>query len=363
MKNKFQFPALFTRFVVITALLAFLPITSYAGFPDDFSDVTWIDPNISSWPVTAQISVNVRGSTLAVNDTKKDVWPRRFHTTLRNDCCNRSLWIIIKYEGRWYASTFEYMRVGQVNKNAEAVNGRQIKRAPFLRPGFLWRPAKGEVYGFITSGMARFDLNNLNVRERSNVALYRWEVGPTDNVEFEEVPRDSTGRPIEDDGGVEECVEPPTPTPAVNTHIYNGTATGQLVVSGANNQSADFREDVTIRVSDNRSVTFNIDDESFSSQVATDGSFGGKFTFDIGNAGICVVDINVSGNINGTRASGSASGSDACAGNTATFNATFSATSATAPSYLDQRPPLQTPRSVCGKTQLAPIFTLLLEEG
>lgn len=347
-------------------LLSVLPHVVQAGFPDDFSDVIWIDPDVSSWPATAQVSVNVSGSTLAVTDSKRDVWPGRFHTVLNNNCCNRSLWIFIKLQGQWYATTFEFMRVGQINKNAEAVNGGQMKRPPFLNGSFLWQPAEGEVYGFMTSGMARFDLNNVNVRERSNVALYRWEVGPTDNVNFEEVPRGPSGypvgeEPVEPEPEPEECIEPPTPEPVNNTHTYSGQATGTLVVSGANNQTADFAEDIVLTVKDDRSITFTLDDESFSTQIAQNGSFGGVFTFDIGGAGICIVDINVSGTVNGTSASGAASGSDACAGNTATFDATFTADSPTAPSYLDERPP-ERPSNVCGNISLTPILPLLLND-
>lgn len=356
-------------FVLATGLLLSLtlPNTAHAGFPNDFSDVTWIDPNISGWAQTSRITVNVSGSRLIVDDTKKTVWPARYHTTLNNSCCNRSLWMFIKFKGRWYATTFEYMRFGQTDKNVEAVRGRQMKRPPFFAPGVEWHPAQGEVYGFMTSGMARFNLDNVNVRERSNVALYRWGVGPTDNVNFEEVPRHPNGHPItgdeepeEPEEPVEECVEPEPPAEVINTHVYRGEAVGQLVVTGATNQTADFRENVTIEVSDTRSVAFRVDDEFFISQVGQNGNFSGRFTFDIGNAGICIVDIDVIGNINGKVATGSASGNDSCAGNNASFTATFSAASATEPSYLDQRPPLPTPRSVCNPPDVSSAINLLL---
>ena len=59
-------------------------------------------------------------------------------------------------------------------------------------------------------------------------------------------------------------------------------------------------------------------------------------------------------------ATGSASGNDSCAGNNASFTATFSAASATEPSYLDQRPPLPTPRSVCNPPDVSSAINLLL---
>lgn len=352
-----------TSFALI--LLLFLGLISSAveaAFPNDFSDVTWIDPDVSSWSQTSTITVNVSGSSLQVNGSKKDVWPRRFHSDLKNDCCNRSLWIFAKYEGRWYATTFEYMRFAQVNKQLEAVRGGQIKRSPFLRSGFEWEPAEGEVYGFMTSGMARFNLNNVNVRERSNVALYRWGVGPTDNVNFEEVVRNSSGGVGEEPEPEPEpeCTAPSPPINQVENHNYSGTATGTLTVTGANNSTADFNDDVTILVSDDRSLTFTVSDESFSGQVAQDGSFSGQFTFDIGGLGLCVVDVDVAGVIDGINARGTATGQDSCAGNNAVFTASFNAASQTTPDYLDQRT-VQAVTSSCPKSvSISPILDLIL---
>lgn len=355
---------------LIFALLSSL--AAHAGFPDDFSDVTWIDPDISSWSQTSTISVSVEGSILRVNDTKKAVWPARFHSILQNDCCNRSLWIFIKYQGRWYATTFEYMRFNQDIKQSEAVRGRQIKRLPFFGGGFEWEPANGEVYGFMTSGMARFNLDNVNVRERSNVFLYRWGVGPTDNVDFEEVPRNSHGgtgeeepEPTPEPEAESECQLPePEPVSTVNNqHIYDGTATGQLVVSGENNGEADFNDSVRITLNDDRSLSFTVSDETFSTTLNQDGSFSGTFSFDIGDAGLCIVSVNVSGTIDGKTANGSASGRESCLGNDAVFTATFNAASVTEPDFIDQRVPSQPSLPSQCRVNLAPLLDLLLGDG
>lgn len=358
---------------LVSLLALAISVSAHAGFPDDFSDVTWIDPDISAWSQTSTIDVSVDGSLLRVNDTKKAVWPRRFHTILQSDCCNRSLWIFIKYQGRWYATTFEYMRFDQVIKQAEAVRGGQIKRAPFFTNGFEWEPAEGEVYGFMTSGMARFNLDNVNVRERSNVFLYRWGVGPTDNVDFQEVPRNSHGGVGEDDPSPvaeptpepeDECeLSDPEPVSTVNNrHTYTGNAVGQLIVSGENNGEADFNDSVQILLNDDRTMSFTVSDETFNTTLNQDGSFSGSFTFDIGNAGICIVTVNVSGTVSGTTASGSASGRESCLGNDAVFNASFNATSPTEPDFIDQRVP-ETPQlpPQC-RVNMGSVINLLLDE-
>ena len=57
----------------------------------------------------------------------------------------------------------------------------------------------GEIYGFMVSGVARDNLNGNNVRERTNVVLYRWGSGV---VPFDE------STPEEE--------EKPNPSPAIN---------------------------------------------------------------------------------------------------------------------------------------------------
>lgn len=339
---------------------------SHAAFPDDFSDVTWIDPDISSWSQTATVTANVSGSSLVITDSKRNVWPKAFNNTA-GDCCNRSLWVIVKLEGQWYASTFEYMRVGQINKFAEAVNGQQIKRAPFLESGFRWEPADGEVYGFMTSGIARFNLDNNNVLERSNVALYRWGVGPTDNVDFTEVPRGSNGRPTGDEPEDEEpevCVEPETPATVNASHTYTGPAQGLVVVTGAENATIPLNDNVSIVVKDDRTLTFTVSDETFVSEVQQDGTFEGVYNLSTSTiGGTCQVIISVNGLISGKTSTGSAQGSGNCIGSQARFTASYSATSATEPSYLDQRPNVPEPRPVCGNnTKVLPAVNLLLGE-
>ncbi|MFT6408586.1 MAG: hypothetical protein ACJAQ6_002006 [Arenicella sp.] len=268
------------------------------------------------------------------------------------------------------------MRVGQINKNAEAVRGRQIKRAPFNRSGYEWHPAESEVYGFMTSGMARFDLDNNNVRERSNVTLYRRGVGPTNNVNFQEVARRADGFPVGTGGETaaptptstpdepETCVEPPVPETENNTHIYNGSADGEIVVSGAVDGRQAYDEAIGITVKDDRSISIALDgDEAFlTSTVAADGSYSGGYTRTVLPG--CNVDITTAGVINEDETTGTATANETCAGATAILDATFIATSITQPSFLDQQARAPRPARGCPlNIILAPIINFLLEDN
>ncbi|MBT8113812.1 MAG: hypothetical protein KJP04_00415, partial [Arenicella sp.] len=226
-----------------------------------------------------------------------------------------------------------------------------------------------EVYGFMVSGFARFNLNDKNIEERSNVFFYEWGTGPTDAAgakDFTEVPRNPDGTPNTGptpDPEEEGCVDPPPPTPVVNLHQYTGTANGTVDLAGAINQTLTYEDNVVIDVSDDRSLTFAIGGDSFNATVAQDDSFSGMFTYGI--TADCPVDITVNGLITGTSVSGSTSGSKACLIDglpvLVTFDATFNATSPTAPSYLDQRAPLSAP-SVCKGRLMALIISILLDD-
>ena len=149
--------------------------------------------------------------------------------------------------------------------------------------------------------------------------------------------------------------------PVNNTHTYNGNATGNLTVTGLASLDTDYNEEISFTLKDDRSLTFSAEGESFTTEVAEDGSFAGIFTFNF--QGICDVNVNVAGNVLGTKATGTLNGAQSCQGANAVLTGTFDATSATAPSFLDERPPAARPARVCPlDTTLGPVINLLLEE-
>lgn len=170
----------FILFFVLGTLVSIQ--TARAAFPEDFSDVIWLDPNISSWPETASLSMSVNSSLIIFDHDKSSVWPVGPNANLGNNtCCNANAWAFINYGGQWYAVTFEWFGFGQEAKQLRSFEGAHMKRPPFFGGGFpRWEPVNGEIYGFMVSGFARFNLNFVNVAERSNVAFYQWGVGPVD---------------------------------------------------------------------------------------------------------------------------------------------------------------------------------------
>lgn len=145
-----------------------------AGFPQDFSDVVWLHTDVSSWKQTSVLkSVSTTASTITLNYDKYRSWPGRTVTASAGGTIsvNANPWIFVQRDDKWYAATFEWMKFGQVTKNKYAVNGDHIKLPPLSN----FSPRAGEVYGFMVSGLAR--TSSRNVKERSNVVMFKWESG------------------------------------------------------------------------------------------------------------------------------------------------------------------------------------------
>lgn len=178
--------------------LAFISCNAFAQFPQDFSDVTWIDPDISGWPVTANLNVTVTNQFVILDSDKKNVWPATGNPILgsTNTCCNANAWVFAKFGERWYAVTWEWLKRGQSAKNRSAFEGGHTRRPPFFGGGNpTWTPQNGEIYGLMVSGFARFGIP-ANIRERSNIVFYKWGQGVVDASELLPEPEPEPQAPL-----------------------------------------------------------------------------------------------------------------------------------------------------------------------
>lgn len=170
---------------IILSLVLFsvfiLPVAQ-AEFPADFEGVVWLDTNVSSWPETAVLTMQVTPTAVILNNSKTNEWPIT-PNALVGSCCNANAWVFAQFDGTWYAVTWEWIRKGQTAKNRSAFEGNHTRVPPFCCNGQpAWQPKNGEVYGLMVSGMAR--LNRFGPTpvfpERSNVVLWRWGEGPVE---------------------------------------------------------------------------------------------------------------------------------------------------------------------------------------
>lgn len=173
--------------VFFLVLFGSLPLNSAnAAFPYDLSDVIILErfpSGIQGFAETASMDfsvssapVNSFGRAVYLNSNKTNVWSPSVGTA---SCCNAEAWFFANVGGRWYGATWEYLRVGQTVKSEAAISPSHLQIPPLAI-----YPSSGVVYGFMVSGITRPGLQYNNVRERSNVSLYRWDVGP---VAFSEI--------------------------------------------------------------------------------------------------------------------------------------------------------------------------------
>lgn len=154
-----------------------LPTLSPNGdslLPVDLNEVTWLHTNVSQWPVTTTLSVSFQGGLICLEYDKKDVWPSVAipHNSGDYDIeVVANPWVLLEYQGQWYAGTWEWLVVGATCKNKSSVAGDHIKQPAHVP--LDWRPTSGQRLYFMVSGLARF-ADIANTQERSQVVEVIW---------------------------------------------------------------------------------------------------------------------------------------------------------------------------------------------
>jgi hypothetical protein len=169
---------------------------SLAAFPEDLDDVVFIEEGalpgigalVRAMAVTANLTVDISGShtyagqNVVLSSSKSSSWPVGGGNL---GCCNSNAWLFAKIGETWYAGTWEYMRKGQTTKSSAAVVGPGHLR---FAPLNTFSMQTGETYGFMLAGITRAGLSRINIRERSNVAFFKFNVGPVDASEIGSPP-------------------------------------------------------------------------------------------------------------------------------------------------------------------------------
>tara|TARA_Y100001934_G_scaffold90489_2_gene112053 strand:- start:441 stop:1001 length:561 start_codon:yes stop_codon:yes gene_type:complete len=142
-----------------------------AGF--DLSKVTWLHTDVSNWPVTHDLKVNIGSGSICLEFGGTTTWPTAEipHTSgAYNIKVNANPWVFVLRNGTWYGGTWEWMVPNGTCKPIRVVEGGHIKR-----PGLAdWGgPVSGETYYFMVSSIAR-GANLNNYQARTNVVRVVW---------------------------------------------------------------------------------------------------------------------------------------------------------------------------------------------
>ena len=119
---------------------------------------------------------NVKDWEVKYNDLKVEVDDKHiyFHTKIVDDLIPignvvANPWVIVRYNGKYYASTFEWLRPKQKIKDKRCVAGDHIKRKPLRK----WKPKKGDILYFFVAGLSRG--NKRNEKVRTNIVAVEWK--------------------------------------------------------------------------------------------------------------------------------------------------------------------------------------------
>lgn len=142
----------------------------------DFDHVKWLHADVSDWRETSKItSVTITEERICIDHTKAGKWPA---VSPGGDAVEGNPWVFVRIGGTWYAATYEWLRPGQkckaMGKPTDGPICARLAAHTKREPIESWRPARGELVGFMVSTLARDSRRTTN--ERSNVVLVEWSL-------------------------------------------------------------------------------------------------------------------------------------------------------------------------------------------
>ena len=149
------------------------PVTPGGATEFDLNKVVWLHTDVSGWPETKSMTVELGGGVICLNGSFSTEWPGAeiSHTSgAYNISVNANPWVFAFRNGQWYGGTWEWFTVGNTCKPARTVSGDHVKIPPMA---IDWDPVKGETLYFMVSTIARGSNLN-NIQERTNVVKVVW---------------------------------------------------------------------------------------------------------------------------------------------------------------------------------------------
>ena len=138
----------------------------------DLSKVTWLHTDVSNWPVTHDLKVNIGAGLICMEFGGTTAWPSAeidHRSGAYKIKVNANPWVFVWRNDRWYGGTWEWMVPNGTCKNLSSVEGGHIKQ-----PGLVdWDPVSGETYYFMVSSIAR-GANLNNYQARTNAVSVTW---------------------------------------------------------------------------------------------------------------------------------------------------------------------------------------------
>lgn len=132
----------------------------------DPATVTWIgDPaGVQGWKITGDLQVVFSGNDIKLLQDRTSVWPQKTFQSRSDMVAN--LWVIFKYNGKWYGASVEWMIRNAILRSKSCVAGGGIKKFDIIPES--WKPQKGETIYLCVVACSRGKQNG----------VWLWEVPP-----------------------------------------------------------------------------------------------------------------------------------------------------------------------------------------
>lgn len=121
----------------------------------DLSTVAWDGFDIRPWPVTTKVSASI-GAKIVVAYDKANAWPPG-----RGEL-NGNLWVIANINGKWRASTCEWLKHGQTVKERKCLASDHVNSSAWSG----WRAKSGDTLYLAVSGLCRDPARNVSERSQ-----------------------------------------------------------------------------------------------------------------------------------------------------------------------------------------------------
>ncbi len=130
-------------------------------------DLTWLDENICDWEISSDLEVSTDDTSIIFDQTLTSEVETVF---LDDHDMAGNTWVIMKIDGEWKASTFEWLPEGETKKFLYSVAGDHTKKDPEIPED--WVPEEGEELYFMVSSLIR--MGEMNGQYRTPMVKYIW---------------------------------------------------------------------------------------------------------------------------------------------------------------------------------------------
>jgi len=133
----------------------------------DWGKVNWLNGcDISKWKVTGDLKVSLSGNKITLDYSNKNIFPA---VNFGEGVVAANAWLFVQAYGKFYGSTWEWLRPGQTVKMKSAVDGSHIK----MKPMDKWSPQPFDEIWFCVAGLSRGHMRN--IEQRTNVVKVVWQ--------------------------------------------------------------------------------------------------------------------------------------------------------------------------------------------